>query len=260
MFLTSFAGYSREVALKLMAKERFAWVLSGTPKRTNAPPCEVWREKLGRVVQEAIDRWTEDCARPGREELGARLITDQVRQLYRLGWHPEWNKLEVEGEVVQLAEGIVFPVYYQGLLRSINIRTRSGQPKYLRVRTVPYPVSCVNGLDQMGEAETLIVTESDTELALIKSAVQDDAEVMAMRGTANRMDTWKYVFAAFLRRILCLDGDDAGVLASEKIREEYPGMFEEAMPPRDFGHAVKEDGWSLEDVRRYILEGRRIWL
>lgn len=260
MFLISLAGYSREVALTLLAKERFAWVLSGESKRTNAPPCEVWREKLGRVVREAVDCWQEDCAQPGREELDARLVSEKVRLLYHIGWHPVWDKLEVDGEVVQLAEGIVFPVFYQGLLRSINIRTRSGNPKYLRVCTVPYPVSCVNGLDQMGDASTLIITESDTELALIKTAVLGDAEVMAMRGTSNRLDTWRYVFAAFERRILCLDGDDAGQLAKEKIQEEYPGMFEEASPPHDFGHAVKEDGWSLDDVRRYILDGRRVWL
>lgn len=240
-FLTEVAGWKRDTALAYTNGPRFEWVNSARKFKVSLPPSEEWRDVLGAQVVLAEAHLAQDVGRHGRKEMMTRAITPEIWTRYRVGWQPEW----IEILDTKLAEGLVLPAYKDGLLWSVNVRTRSGRPKYLR--PVGGAAQVLYGLDQLVGTETLIVVEG--ELDALTASTATGMDVVALRGVGNRLKHWGYVFHGYQKVILCLDGDEAGQVAAGLILEEFPTWVNK-IPDGDLGK-MAQAGLPL---RRFLLE------
>ncbi len=244
-FLIQEQGYSKAAALTILG-DRYTWTRKILKFETPLPPSLQWQEELAPHLCRAAQGITK--SKRALVWLDRRGITLEVMQEYSFGWQQDWVKLSFDS---WLAEGLVIPVYKDGALWSVTVRTVSGRPRYLRVKQGAKSV--LFGLGQLQGHDILVLTESELDALTVRSIVPG-VDVLAMRGVKNKLKGWEVYFMSYSRVIICFDGDDAGQVAASILLEENP-RWENREPPegKDIGNLVVE--WPVPKLRDWLLLG-----
>lgn len=218
-------------------------------------PSSEWQQFFGDLHLRSVDTLSilHDL-HPIRHEIESRGISRQALKHFQIGWNQEWIWLEEFED--WLAGGLVFPAIVDDQLWSLNVRTETGRPKYLRTKSgseSPF------GLERVTGQDTLIVCEGEFDVLTAWSAVRDVADIIGRRGTGAPLEWWyKDRLWRYKRIIKVMDGDGAGRHASDKLAERWPS-WEDRCPPvkvDDLGKMAKA-GFS---IRSFLLENRLICL
>lgn len=242
-------------ALSFTNTGRFTW-LKNQPamhKVPPLPPAQGWQEWAGVETAKAMARLSTKEASRSRHELIQRKICPAVLHRYCIGYVA--HREEFEKPETKLLSGLLFPAMRESVVWSINIRTGHNSPKYFRPpggsRSVPF------GIEQIQFLDKLVVVEGELDALTASSALQDKADVLALRGVANfRIRAWNWVFLAYKQVIVCLDGDEPGQMAAGLLLRQYP-MWENRCPPEatnDLGKMAKA-GISLAEIAEFLESG-----
>ena len=186
------------------------------------PPCPEWQTTAEHVVSECVANLAHASA-VMRYLVEKRGLTAETIEGARLGWNPKGRKV---GGEFWLEEGLTIPLYADGQLWAVNVRTTKeaqgrGKPKYMAmggsVKNALY------GADGLIGARAAVVCEGELDTLLLSQYLPSGAVSITMGGATNLPSnpTWGRYFAAVGRGFLALDNDGAGQAAVEKWR----GLF-----------------------------------
>jgi len=188
------------------------------------------------VVGKAVDY----CQKSLRYEksiisyLSGRGITQETATIAGLGYNKNWLSCSADGRCVYVPKGVTIPRYnHKGTLISVNTRMfwtqdevaereKKGKksPKYLGVENggiCPYVVGRLTD-----RTETIIIVEGEFDALLLSQFLPSDTVVITM-GASTYMPSERFITSLKRKKIiLCMDNDDAGKMASEKLKILFP--------------------------------------
>jgi len=249
-FLVDMMGLSLEQARRSIGGSGGAYA-PAHPRRESvrvrlppSPPPRSWREEVEPLIMQAQAQLD-----LGRRELEGRGIRLETAARFRLGyWRGRWHRFSGGG---WLATGLVLPVYIRGELWSVNVRTRGGDRKYLRV--LGGSPRALFGVAQAQGCATLIIAEGEFDAVLAAQETEGQADVIALRGAGVLLDDWSDFILPYERVVLALDGDEAGQLRAAELLEQHP-FWENRCPPDGLDLCkMHQAGYSVRD---FLLGGR----
>jgi hypothetical protein len=206
-----------------------------------SPPDAVWQEKLSAEVRRCSDYLQiMPNAAPVREYLThTRGISEDQQYYARFGYNPTWRRLDVlvNGRTVWLPPGIVIPRFEYGIMFGVRIRLMTGKvaektkivndemgtQKYSSATGSRHALA-VAGESGLKNGATVLFCEGEFDRAVLLDQLSQTGEavtILTMGSASQRIPTRLIGKLRLAKAIyLCLDADEAGRTASEKLARQ----------------------------------------
>ncbi|OPZ75711.1 MAG: DNA primase [Firmicutes bacterium ADurb.Bin456] len=220
------------------------------------PPGATWQAAANDLIAQAESAlWSPGGIR-ALEYLKGRGLSDRTIKRFRLGYHPEDQRIPVakwgspiDESPLYIPRGILIPCIVGGVVWYIKIRRPKGTPKYLNIRGGK---PALFGADHLRGAELVILTEGELDAILTFQELGDVCGVATFGSATARpdLDTWGEYLITASTILTAYDLDNAG----RHGLEELTGTLGTARPLQ-----VPQLNPGDKDITDYYLAGGDLW-